>query len=439
MSPDNQFTKAAHDKYDTKFHHLAIYLAMIAVFAFLFQTAAVPGLIKGFVSSQFFHQGEIQKAPTDYILDFNDKDGIVKSYGVVNGQLKESVTEVKEGQETAHQAPGEWWVKAGTKLGEEPIVLESYGFIILSLVFGIVLATLITIILPPSIGYISAKFHREIEHTKSKIRLQTGFTDDIVELLTMPDKELANVDRNIAARGFRRVWERTIPEAEEQAGTRAVHFDDVFDDETDLATFRNEGLYLRIKEFFSDFVSKEIIDIKEARGYSKNRFKIFKGLRLYMSHHFTETYSNFVTGMAYLGAALLIIAVGVRGLKFIPATRPSLILFAILLEFTLLALLGFVLLYTEGEERMDKMLKKMEDASRSQLDTLKDQSHDMHRLAETLEGGTAEAMRAKVEQAITEYFSSNDHINRVIADEISQKIVVGLRESVAPARPAAKK
>lgn len=439
MSPDNQFTKAAHDKYDTKLHHLLIYLAMIGLFSFAFHKLAVPNLIKGFVASQFFHEGDIQKSPTEYILDFDDRDGKVKSYSNVNGTITPNSAEVKEGAEAAKQASGEWFVKAAGKLGEDPIVLESWSFSILSLVFGLLLATIISMILPPSLGYISAKFHREIEHTKAKIRLQTGFGDDVVDMLTMPDRDLANVDRNVAARYFKRVWERTIPELEEQSGTKVVHFDDVFDDNTDLVTFRNEGLYLRIKEFFSDFVQKEIDDIKHARGYSKNRFKIFDGLRLYMSHHFTETYSNNVTGMAYLGAALLIIAVGVRGLKFIPSTRPGIILFAILLEFTLLALLGVVLLYTEEEERMDKMLKKMEDASRSQLETLKDQTHDMHRLAETLEGGTAEAMRTKVEQAITEYFSSNDHINKVIAEEISQKIVVGLRESVTPVRPTGKK
>ncbi|MES2767311.1 MAG: hypothetical protein V4642_15655 [Bacteroidota bacterium] len=438
MSPDNQFTKAAHDKYDTKIHHLLIYLAMIAIFAFAFHKLAVPNLIQGFVASQFFHEGDIQKSPTEYILDFDDKDGKVKSYSTVNGKLTPNSAEVKEGAEAAKQAPGEWFVKAAGKLGEDPIVLESWSFSILSVVFGLLLATIISIILPPSIGYISSKFHREIEHTKAKIRLQTGFGDDVVDVLTMPDHELANLDRTTAKRYFSRVWERTIPD-QEHAGSKDIHFDDVFDDETDLVTFRNEGLVLRIKEFFSDFVSKEIDDIKRARGYSKNRFKVLAGMRLYMSHHFTETYSNNVTGLAYLGAALLIIAVGVRGLKFIPSTRPGIILFAILLEFTLLALLGFVLIYTEEEERMDKMLKKMEDASRSQLETLKDQTFDMHRLAETLEGGTAEAMRSKVEQAITEYFSSNDHINKVIAEEISQKIVVGLRESVTSARPSSKK
>ncbi|MCS7170018.1 MAG: hypothetical protein NZ949_05275, partial [Candidatus Kapabacteria bacterium] len=88
------------------------------------------------------------------------------------------------------------------------------------------------------------------------------------------------------------------------------------------------------------------------------------------------------------------------------------------------------LFYTEAEERVDKMLKKMEDAARGQLETLEQQSRDIHRLAEALEGGTTELIRRRVEQAITEYLTSDDSVRRMVAEEISQKILIGIREVV---------
>jgi hypothetical protein len=154
-----------------------------------------------------------------------------------------------------------------------------------------------------------------------------------------------------------------------------------------------------------------------------------KGLRLYMAHHFTEKYSNNVTGLAYGGAAILIVAVGIRGLKFIPAQRPSFIMLSIFLEFSMLALLAITLIYTEEEERMDKMLKKMEDANRSQLEELQKQSFDMHQLSNVLVGQSADIIKNRVERAISEYMTSDDNIKKVVAEEISEKIMIGLRDS----------
>jgi 3-methyladenine DNA glycosylase Mpg len=80
-----------------------------------------------------------------------------------------------------------------------------------------------------------------------------------------------------------------------------------------LVSFRNHSVYARIKEFFSDFVVKEIEDVKDGLIWRKNHLLFGKGLRIYMAHHFTEKYSNNVTGMAYGGAAVLIVAIGIRG------------------------------------------------------------------------------------------------------------------------------
>jgi hypothetical protein len=354
---------------------------------------------------------------TDYIFDFTsavrteDKDG----YG---------------------KGAGEWILKANGEggLGEAAIIIEPVlGFSVLSVVIGFAAAIFVTFFMPVGFGYMAQKVEREIHHGRDKIRLQTGFSSEIVDLLVMPDKELDQLEPHQVRSAFKVVWERTATEDEDvaqQHGKRLVRYEDVFTSEVSLSSFRRESLYLRIKEFFSDFVLTEIEDITGGIEWSNNRAKFFKGLRLYMAHHFTEKYSNNVTGLAYFGAAILIVIIGVRGLKFIPATRPSLILAAISLEGALLALLAFGLVYTGSEERMDKMLKKMEDANKNQLETMKDVSQDMHKLADALVGETSEMIKRKVEAAIAEALASDENVRRVVSDKVAEKIIIAMSESM---------
>jgi hypothetical protein len=74
------------------------------------------------------------------------------------------------------------------------------------------------------------------------------------------------------------------------------------------------------------------------------------GIRMYMRYYFTVQYSNAVLGFVYIGAAVLIIIIGLRGLKFIPPTEPSLVLFALGLEFSLLIVYAVTLMYARQEE-----------------------------------------------------------------------------------------
>lgn len=320
------------------------------------------------------------------------------------------------------KSSSEYYVKAPA-LGEAAIYIEPYkAFIIISIVFGLVLMIFITMVLPPQLGVMSALFEDQIHHVKTKIRLQSGFSDEIVEVLTLPDSDLTSVDRDRLESNFRIVWNRTVTETEKMSDHR-IMFDDVWDEDTDVVFFRNVALYQRIKEYFSEFVETEIVNCRDARVWSKRKFLVGKGLRLYMAHHFSHKYANNVTGAAYAGAAVLIIAVGIRGLKFIPAVRPSFILGAIFLEFTLLSLMAVTLFYTEEEERMDKMLKRMEDANRSQLDALKTQQEDIHKMSNALVGQNSEAIKAKVEATISEYLTSGDQVNKQIAEAIANKLV----------------
>ena len=326
------------------------------------------------------------------------------------------------------KAAAEYYVRAPI-LGEHAIILEPWiGFIWIAFVLSAVVMLFVTMILPISLGFMAVLFDRQIDNTKAKIRLQTGFNDDIVDLLIMPDHKLANMDNDEVEPIFRIIWNRTVPD-EMGSAKQMLRFDDVFHENVDIVDFRRESLYARIKEFFSDFVLKEIEDTKDGLKWRKNHFLFFLGLRLYMAHHFTEKYANNVTGLAYGGAAFLIIAIGIRGLKFIPAARPSFILLAIFLEFSMLSLLAVTLVYTEEEERMDKMLKKMEDANRSQLETLRGQQHDIHQLSNALVGQTAEIIKNRVENAIEEYMTSDNNIEREIANQIAEKVMYSMRES----------
>ncbi len=427
--------------------HVVLFVAMVIVFFFFFFYQVIPYGVAKFVVPLFSPSG-----------DQLEKIGFVRFEGLVwASTTKEKEEEIirrgrvdiskdlinkqfifdfsfKPRNEKEHgyvKTSTEFYVKSEV-IGENPIYLEPWvGFWILALDLALFFALFITMMLPTNIGFMSLLFDRQIDNTKTKIRLQTGFPEDVVDVLIMPDDKLRELDREEVEKAFRIVWERTIGE-ELSSPRQAFRFEDLFDETIDVVKFRNETLYNRIKDYFSDFVLKEIEDTRDGLLWRRNHFLIFKGLRLYMAHHFTEKYSNNVTGLAYGGASFLIVAVGIRGLKFIPATRPSFILMAIFLEFTMLALLAITLIYTEEEERMDRMLKKMEDANKSQLEALRSQQYDIHQLTSVLIGQSAEIIKSRVEKAISEYLTSDDHVKRMIAEEISQKIIIGLKESFLP-------
>lgn len=424
--------------------HTLLLLALVAVFSFGFYTLVIPRGVEGAVLSLFHPHDEKENQAFKEVVP-----GVFAVMKDTTKPIPPGAENLKEYIKTdyifdfSHSArseavagysknAGEWVVKANGEggLGESAIILEpAQGFTILSFVLGFALAIFVTFFMPSSIGYMAQKVDREIHHTKTKIRLQTGFSDEIVDLLVMPDKQLMELEPHQLRSSFKVVWDRTMQDTDRNNGRRVVRFDDVFTNDVNLAEFRKEVLFIRIQEFFSDFVVNEIIDTTAGLVWSGNRGKFFGGLRLYMAHHFTEKYSNNVTGLAYFGAAILIVIIGIRGLKFIPATKPSLILAAISLEGSLLALLAFGLIYTGEEERVDKLMKKMEDAAKLQLETMKEVSQDMHQMAGALVGETSEIIKKKVELAIADALASDDNVKRVVSDKVAEKIIVAMRDA----------
>ncbi|MGA2297234.1 MAG: hypothetical protein ABSG15_06785, partial [FCB group bacterium] len=288
-------------KFKLTAQHIIIWGAMVVVVYFLVFFQFIPIVVSGFVVPLFQPSGEkltkigfvrfngnvyastsleaakdlkgkkaeISKKSIDgnYIFDFSFKERTFEENGYVKGG-------------------SEFYVKSEV-LGENAIILEPWvGFWILALVISFLVSSFITIVLPYNIGFLSVLFERQIDNTKAKIRLQTGFDSDIVELLCMPDDKLREKDWTEVEKAFRIVWERCVTEDIETS--KHMHkFEDFFNENVDIVEYRKEIIYGRIKEYFSDFTVKEIEDCKDVLLWRRSKWQIGKGLRIYMAHHFT--------------------------------------------------------------------------------------------------------------------------------------------------------
>ena len=99
-----------------------------------------------------------------------------------------------------------------------------------------------------------------------------------------------------------------------------------------------------------------------------------KTFEAWMQNIFTQEYFNNVTAFAYFGASILIFIIGLRGIRiFITADTPMLVIFGIMLEFSMLILLAFTQFYTPenpeqnkpGEAPIEEELKKLRERLRS--------------------------------------------------------------------------
>ena len=108
----------------------------------------------------------------EYILDFTWEERAVAKHGY----SKKST---------------EWYATAPL-LGEHAIIIEPYiAMPVLSFVFALALSLLASMFMPASIGFMAVLFEKTMTDTRVKLRLQTGFADDIIDLLVMPDNEFA--------------------------------------------------------------------------------------------------------------------------------------------------------------------------------------------------------------------------------------------------------
>jgi hypothetical protein len=358
-----------------------LFLAILAIATYAFQTMVITPAFKNAMISLFAPEEEQGHA----------SDKMFSSEFILDITGVERTIEKDQYQKSA----GEWVVKA-EKLGEDAIKIQPWvTFGIFSIFFGFIVATVITTILPRQIGYMSNKIEREIDNTIGRIDEQTG------------DKVTREEIERITAANSR----------------------------DDLSPVAKE---------FGPVIVNEIEDVRAANRWKRNKLLFTKGLRLYMTRHFSEKYSNNVQGFAYGGAAILIVVIGIRGLKFIPPTQPSILLAAISLEFTLLTLLAVTLFYTEEEQRMDKLIRNLEESSEGQkyelinlvrtsqqqqrdlasmVDYIQRQTDNLQRMADALTGANREYIIQVAQRAVAEYVTaetSREITEKVIREKIDE-------------------
>lgn len=86
------------------------------------------------------------------------------------------------------------------------------------------------------------------------------------------------------------------------------------------------------------------------RGLLYKLFNFGSAAIFYMRFYFTDKFGNAMLGSVYIGAAVLIVIIGLRGLKLIPSTEPSPVFFALGLEFSLLLTYATTLMFSKSEE-----------------------------------------------------------------------------------------
>lgn len=367
-----------NEKHKGNIIQVFLFLAILAVTTFAFQNFIIKPLFKKAMVGLF--------APAELQSHFHGQDRLVNDEFIFDV----SSTPVKAGPEAQYEkSAGEWLIQA-EKLGEDAIRIQPWiTFGIFSLFAGFIVAVLVTSMLPRQIGFMSGKIEREIDATVDRIDEQTGdkVSRDEIERITSPNSK------------------------------------------DDLTPIQKE---------FGPVIVNEIEDVRNAKRWMKNKLLVFKGLRLYMTRHFAEKYANNVQGFAYGGAAILIVVIGIRGLKFIPPTQPSVLLAAISLEFTLLTLLAVTLYYTEEEQRMDKLMRNLEESSEGQkyelinlvrasqqqqrdlaamVDYIQRQTDNLQRMADALTGANKEYIIQVAQRAVAEY------VTKETSREITEKVI----------------
>lgn len=194
----------------------------------------------------------------------------------------------------------------GSPLPADYVFRPLLAFAPLVIVGGFVIAALLTCFLPG--GYVRQKIKREILTMLDHLSL-SQYGEHTTE-------EIKQLTRDIASADLRRLHDLAdtfrVPYADLELLQGAIHW-------------------------------------RDANGMAQI-MRTHDAIKFYMREYFTERYSNTVLGLVYIGAAVLIIVIGIRGLKFLPATDPSIVLGALGLEFMLLITYALVMIYGKPED-----------------------------------------------------------------------------------------
>jgi len=90
--------------------------------------------------------------------------------------------------------------------------------------------------------------------------------------------------------------------------------------------------------------------MKEPKRWLQKEKSVRQAFAMYMHNEFIQEYKNNITAIAFIGTAFLILNIGLRGVKFMVAHQPDMIVIAIIVEITVLCLLGMTTWYEKEEE-----------------------------------------------------------------------------------------
>jgi hypothetical protein len=92
---------------------------------------------------------------------------------------------------------------------------------------------------------------------------------------------------------------------------------------------------------------------KKPKYWLQKEKSVRRGFMMYMHNDFIPEYKNNITAIAFIGTAFLILNIGLRGVKFMTAHQPDMIILALLVEITVLTLLGLTTWYEKEEKEED--------------------------------------------------------------------------------------
>jgi hypothetical protein len=354
-----------------------------------------------------FAGNDMRRAYTtaEFILDFTPKERNREFHGYA-------------------KAADDWYLKTAFT-GEDAIIVSpvlalSFGFTFL----GVLIAVLATFVMSPRLGLMAAITERIIAETRTKLLFQTNFSPELLEFLVMSDSDvnvMAAQERTRVTAYLDTLWQACATEQERETLTLAgARFDAA---SVELGQFARVRAVLigRIKDAFSPAVASSLYNLIHAYGWQRNRIRFTSGLRLFMTEYFTPRFGNSVQGLAYAGAAVMIVSIGLRGLRFIPASRPSLILATITLEFALLVLLGITLYFQSEEGSSVESLKRIENNTQN--------------VALVLSSVSTEAVQRMIEDSMREYAHSPE-VQERMANTLTSTIVDALKSQGQQRVPA---
>lgn len=360
---------------------------------------------------------DVYASPTSEGTKFAGKE-ITRAYTSGEFILDFTPTTRNSEQHGYAKAENEWLIKSPFMGDEAVIITPSLALTVPLLAISLLAAVVLTFLLSSRIGLMAALVERTFHETRTKLLFQTGFSGELLDFLLLSDTEVAVLSQRAPERVgkyLQTLWDATRTDNERNQALSSYADESLFDAAMIARghhAFVRNTLISRMREAFSVSVEHSIRSLQRARAWQENHFRLLSGIRLYMSEHFAVNRSNNVQGFAYAGAGLMIVVIGLRGLRFIPASRPSLIVASISLECVLLFALGLTLFFQREEGSSAESLKRIENNTQN--------------VALVMSSVGNEAMQRAIMDAIREHAQSPD-VEKRVADALTQKFIDSLR------------